>query len=104
MEKEVVILAWAAKRSSKLEECNMFKTMMPADEVLTLGDKDNCLMASSNHVTIPAYVNSEKAIKKGDEIIIYYEDQVKKPEKKEKKKRSWKDAIPKGKAKAKGKQ
>ena len=104
VEKEVVILAWAAKRSSKTEECNMFKTMMPADEVLTLGDSECCLLASSNHVTFPVYCNSEKAIKKGDEIIIYYEDQVKKPEKKEKKKRSWKDAIPKGKAKAKGKQ
>ena len=71
-EKGVVILAWAAKRSSKQEECNMFKTMMPADEILTLGDSECCTLASSQHVTFPVYCNSEEAIKKGDEIIIYY--------------------------------
>ena len=99
----MVILAWAAKRSSKQEECNMFKTMMPSDEILTLGDSECCMLASSQHVIFPAYCNSEKAIKKGDEIIIYYEGHVEKPEKKEKT-RSWRSAIPKGKAKAKGKQ
>ena len=77
----------------------MLKTLMPADEILTVGDSECCLLASSEHVSFPVYVNSEKAIKKGDEIIIYYEGQVAKPEKKEKK-RSWRSAIPKGKAKA----
>ena len=96
--KSVVIVAWAAKRSSKKEDCNMFKTLLPADEVLTLGDSDNCMLAASRHVTIPVYINSENAIKKGDEIVIYYEGKVEKPDKKEKAK-TWRSAIPKKNAK-----
>ena len=78
----------------QLEDCNMFKTLLPADEVLTLGDSDNCMLAASRHVTIPVYINSQNAIKKGDEIVIYYEGKVEKPDKKEKAK-TWRSAIPK---------